>query len=322
MSRADLETATPPSACSLVLGLPMDRKDFEADLQFGAERDYSRNHLQLGRSVDEAWNEDGQPIADSANELAEVASGLGVLVCRAGSLKCVAPMFKSHAVVTFVAHWRASELRRSDFRAEPAELASRILGGTDEFSRALAGRLGQTQLAAALSGPDFATRAGAMAELLNTQVVNSDNPLPGCEAPSAEIVYRPWLRLRHRQLLDEAFSDVLRPGNMIELRDGLHPPAMIAQRIPEGWSGIVDLAMCSSTAAAKIIKAGRSERLVFASNNEVVPQIRLRILREVYRRLADERRNYAHELAWIVRSLRDVSGLVREAVKAGEWGSN
>jgi hypothetical protein len=182
--------------------------------------------------------------------------------------------------------------------------------------RALLERLGKARLSAALSSDDFATRANAIAELLNA-VVNSDDPLPGCSAPGAELVYRPWLRLRHRQLIDEAFPDILRSGNRVELRSGLHSSDIIARQVPADWSGVIDLAMCSSTSAAKIIKAGHKGRLVFSSNNEVVPQIRLRILRELYRRLGTEPCNYATELFKIVRALRDMSGLLREAIQSG-----
>jgi hypothetical protein len=318
LSPADLVTPTKPWSCALILGLPLSSDDFEADLKLNTARDYSRNHLQLGRNASEAWEEDGEPIAAAANELADFANSLGVHVYRAGSLESVSSAFAAHTVVTLVAHWRASELRRSDFLTEPEQLIKRILSGTDQFSLRVADRLDRRELEAALSGSNFADRAGAIAELLNEVVINSDDPLSGVSTGS-EVIYRPWLQLQHRQMLDEAFPDLLRPGNLIELRDGLHSATTICDRIPSRWSGIVDLAMCSSTLAAKIIKNAYPDRRVISSKNQVVPQIRLRVLRELYRRIAINNVNYATELTLIVRNMRDLSGSIRQAIREGKW---
>jgi hypothetical protein len=319
MSPADLETATPPSACALVLSLPLTRAAFEADLEMSDGMDYSRHHLLLGRSPDQAWNEDGARIA---LELASVAMDLGVLVCCASTLPCIGTVFRARSVITVVAHWRGSSLRASDFRDDPKLMVESIRAGTDDLRRTLARRLDSVELGRVLGAAGFDRRAALMAELLNKAVIDSDYPLPGCAALRGELVYRPWLRLRHRQLLDDAFPGLLRPGDRIELGDGLHAPEQIAEALPAGWSGIVDLALCHSALAAKVIKAGRTERRVAFNNNEVVPEVRLRMLRDLYRRLDGGSRNYATELAWMFRNLRDLANAVRSAVAAGDWKSN
>jgi hypothetical protein len=153
-----------------------------------------------------------------------------------------------------------------------------------------------------------------MAELLNSTVINTDEPLPGCPIDEDEMVYRPWLRLRHRELLDERFGDLLRPGNLVELRDGLHSAGTIANQISDMWTGIIDLAMCFSTSPATIIKSGRTGRRVISSNKQVIPEIRLRIIRDLYRKLVDTEVNYASELVFMVRNLREMTNLVRQSL--------
>jgi hypothetical protein len=322
MSAADLDAATPPSTCALVLSLPLTRADFDADLLMGEAMDYSRHNILVGRSPEQAWNQDGAQIATVARELATVASELGVLVCCAPTLSCISALFRVCSVVTVVAHWRGASLRGSDFRREPKLMLEDIGCGRDELRCALAQRLDRADIERVLGAASFARRAALMAELLNKSVIDSDVPLPGCAAPNGELVYRPWLRFRHRQLIDAVFSDLLSPGNQIELRDGLYAPCEIAEAIPENWSGIVDLALCQSAAAAKVIKDGRTDRRVAFNNNEVVPGVRLRILRDLYQRLDRHGGNYAIELAAIFRNLRDLAEAVTDAVASGDWGSD
>jgi hypothetical protein len=112
------------------------------------------------------------------------------------------------------------------------------------------------------------------------------------------------LRSRHRSCLDKAFPDYFRPGNQIELRDGLHSPEALATCIPEGWRGILDLAICNSSYAAHIIKSGLSTRRIVTNNNKVVPGIRLRIQKHLYGSLVAGDRNYATELIGLYRELR------------------
>jgi hypothetical protein len=246
--------------------------------------------------------------------VAEIGDELGVLVCAQSSLVGLSEAFRHRCVVTIVAHWRAALLVASDFVGEPAALFDAIRAGNSEVHRDLAARLDPARVRDVLASANPRMRAGNAAELLNVAVITSDHPLPGCHPGGGEIVYRPLLEMRHRDVLDAAFPDLLRPGNRVELRNGLHSPHAVAACIPEGWSGIVDLALCHSAVVAKAIKDGRPERRVAYSQNEVVPTIRLRIVRDLYRRLAQGERNYGQELFDIFKSL---SALALEPHRSG-----
>jgi len=76
----------------------------------------------------------------------------------------------------------------------------------------------------------------------------------------------------------------------------LYPAPEIAACLPEHWNGTIAFAICRSAYLAHQVKAGRAQRRVITNLHEVVPGIRLRIQKELYRRLARSGGNYADEL--------------------------
>lgn len=302
---ADFASATPPTQCGLALALPLDREAFFADLNAGFERDYVRGRIR-GRRPELVWEEQGMPLAKLCNELAHLAAELGVEIMMTARLSDLANLFRACSVVTIVAHWRGATLVADDILKEPALFLEQLRATPSPFCRAIVERLIPSATERMLSLATAGRRAAALAELLNS-IITSERPLPGCvEAARGATVIIDDLSLHsmHRHLLDEALPDLVRPGNRIELRDGFHSAEAVTSTVPRGWSGIIDFAICHSAYLAHQVKAGRPERRIITNVREVLPGIRLRIQKELYRRLAGGSVNYAEELMAIFIALQ------------------
>ncbi|MBI3514233.1 MAG: hypothetical protein HY060_09250 [Proteobacteria bacterium] len=306
MSAADLISPTPPARCALAVAMPLDQRTFLADLDAGVAMDFSRSMLG-GREPQQAWQEDGAPLAALCHKLLEAARHYGAAVVPAATLDDLGPLFHRYEVVTIVAHWHGGVLAGGDFKQNPTAWLRRIRAGTDPLCAELARRLEPAQTDDALAArPD--QRPGRLAELVNATVIRADRPLPGVYDDTALpiVIDDPTLRSRQRARLDAAFPEFLHPGNRLELRDGLHAAAAIAACVPPGWSGIVDLAICQSAFLAQHVKAGRTERRIIDNLREVIPSMRLRILEALYERLAVDG-NYGRELVALFKAVSDLA---------------
>jgi hypothetical protein len=68
-------------------------------------------------------------------------------------------------------------------------------------------------------------------------------------------------RVLCRDLLDAALDGMIRPGNRLELFDGLHTPGDVEGAIGERFRGELDLALCNSVALATVIDLRRQNRI-------------------------------------------------------------
>ena len=235
--------------------------------------------------------------------------GIGAVGGTTPGLLDLPELLASHPVVTIVAHWRGSSLGADDLITEPAHFLERVKSKVDPLGVELAHRLICARSDGILSQPDAALRASLLTEWINEAVIHSHALLPGAfkaEANITTVIDDLTLQARHRAMLDRAFPDLLRPGNQIELRDGLHAPEDLEAAVPEGWTGILDLAICHSAYAAHIVKAGRCERRIVANARKIIPGVRLRIQKTLYRNLHATPGNYATELMNLFRGLQDL----------------
>jgi hypothetical protein len=300
---ADGLTPTPPALCALAVAVPLTREAFEADLEAGAAMDFSSKELLRGKPREDAWQENGLPLATLCYEVCADAGALGVTVVERATLETVAQLFVRHEVVTILGHWRGPELLGADFRVDSRIFVDHIRRARDPLGWAIADRLQKEAVEQALAHPDRAARDAAFAELVETRVIGGDEPLTSAVPSGSVLIDRPSLRARHRALLDAAYPDMLKPGNRVELRDGLHSPEALAACLPLGWTGVVDLALCQSAYVAHIVKGGQTHVRVVYNQNEVILSVRLRLLRALYRILAQSGCNYAAGLMELFRLL-------------------
>jgi len=305
MSPADLVMRTTPAQCALALALPLSRESFFSDIEAGSAKDFVRG--MIGKRVPEvAWADTGAPLAVLCLELRDLAAELGVATVSETTIGDLPRLFAEHQVVSIVAHWRGPFLVASDLLVEPEVILQRIRTADDPLSLELAERVppSTTDPIFAQTAPN--RRRTAFADLLNRMIISSDHPLRGCivSEPGVTVVIDDlWLHSTHRDRLDRALPDMVRPGNRVEFGDGLYPPSAVAGAVPDGWTGIIDFVICHSAYLAHVVKSGRPERRVVANARKVVPGVRLRVQKELYRRLASGSSNYAVELIAILQAL-------------------
>jgi len=299
---ADFVTPTSPVRCALALAVPLTKEAFQADLDAGDAMDFSRKELLRGKPPADAWQENGLALATLCREVCTEATALGVAVVENATLDKLPSLFSGHDVVTIIGHWRGPELLGADFRVDPRTFVDRIYRSGDSLGQAVADRL-RGAAREALERPERGARAAALAELMDTLIIAGDEPLPGALPPGSVLIDRPSLQARHRAMLDAAYPDMLKPGNRVELRDGLHSATALAACLPRDWAGIADLALCQSAYVAHVVKGGRTHVRVVLNKNEVILSVRLRILRALYKMLAENYCNYGAGLIELFRRL-------------------
>src|SRR5262249_40910960 len=123
--------------------------------------------------------------------------------------------------ILLVGHWRSARVKSSDLRAGlERRLRSEIAEPADPLAHALRRHVDSYAFL-----DRTVPRPGELADCLS-RFVASDTL-----ANDAEL----------RDELDRRFADVLVPGEVLELRDGYHKPATLAQLIAPGWAGVFDL---------------------------------------------------------------------------------
>ena len=93
------------------------------------------------------------------------------------------------------------------------------------------------------------------------------------------IAHRLVVETLSRDIIDAAFYPQIRRGNLLELFDGLHPPAEVIATIPVNFEGVLDLSCCTSSVFASLLRLERGALLnVIASSESLVPAPQLRLL--------------------------------------------
>lgn len=296
-SPADLRTPTPPGGCALAIALPLTAQAFAADLEAGPAMDYSRGLLGV-LTPEATWRDTGAPLAELVLATAAEAAAAGITVVREAGLAELGHLFAAFPVVIVVAHWRGHRLVAGDLRLPAAAIARRIMAGGDEAARGLGQHLDGDTLAEIAEGR--AARPEVRLAALLDGLVAGPSPAATTGEPAADAFWRAACR---RTALDGWWPEAFRPGNRLELRDGLQSAEAVAAAVPEGWTGIADFAVCHSMLLAETVKAGRPERRVMMRERRLDPRFYLQLLRRAVAEIARGDRNYAAVLLALYREL-------------------
>ena len=180
----------------------------------------------------------GAPLA----KLSDMARSCGVVVIESADLHALREAARRAATIVIVAHWKAHEFVASDFLPQFESEGRTRLAGSD---RPIAGWLRrQTDplpwYRTYFQQPNTLRRALNLLPLADLV----DQPALG---DADQFVELPATRAaRRRSDADALFADLVRPGNRLELFDGLHSREAVADALA-GFSGTVDLTMCTST---------------------------------------------------------------------------
>lgn len=192
------------------------------------------------QALDESWNDEYGPlVGEPVAALVKTAGELGVDVHTAATLDDLRGATASRGIVALFAHWKGAEVEYDD-----------VLGGRERFVEACARK--DAPLARWIAA-DLAKAGRGVDETLNAAL---ECPLP---SSSGDIEVREHPATRNagrRDEMDRMFSGLLRPGNCLELYDGLHDKWAVDRAIAPGFSGILDLTACNSTVLGGFL-AGR-----------------------------------------------------------------
>lgn len=143
---------------------------------------------------------------------------------------------RSEIVVLF-SHWKGPRIVEGDIAGSaPAAFLERLADTDTKAGEAVKAYI-------ASSPPDdlFALRGDLNDFIDNHRAKQSDTDGFGLAA----------LPFTHqslnREVLDDLFDGLLRPGNVVEFTDGLYSREMIARAVAQSFTGILDLTTCTST---------------------------------------------------------------------------
>jgi hypothetical protein len=178
----------------------------------------------------------GTPLA----QLVEEARAIGIEVLEGATLATLADAAKQASTIIIVSHWKAHEFVSADFLTGfDAEAKARLAQDDDPVAAWLLGKIGPV--------PRYRSwwqRPLTLRRALN-QLPLAELPDPPAAGVDRFIELPATRAARLRDRADHLFEGLVRPGNRLELFDGLHAREAVSNAL-NGFSGTVDLTLCTS----------------------------------------------------------------------------
>jgi hypothetical protein len=241
---------------ALLLGLPAHEASFYA--RIGSSDFLSRYSPATKHTWEQYFDQVGRRFLDLGN----FASRLGFAVFWNAGLRELASATQDFKAVVVLSHWKGPGISHDDLVDQDIDKYISFLGGDNGGDvAALKARL------EALRNPDLKGLTKALSTFLDNE--SSLNEMLEGEY---EVVASPFAqRSANRDALDNMFAGLLRPGNRIELSDGLHDKETVAAAIAPKFDGVLDLTTCTSTYLSDYL--GRIARGRFLSIQFDNPQV-------------------------------------------------
>lgn len=207
----------------------------------------------LKAAIDERWRTSYSPlIAEPLQELLDLAQLGNAEVRRmAGLADLVAMTSEKHLVILF-AHWKGPEVLYDDL-IQPSDYNA-FLNQVAQSSTPLGSWIA-SELRRRLSDASYDTLLDILNEALDEHLSSIG------DGGSIVLKHAVTLNAQRREELEQLFPGFLRPGNRLELFDGLHSKEVIESHVAPDFRGILDLTACTSTVLADYIAARRRHQL-------------------------------------------------------------
>jgi hypothetical protein len=265
---------------ALLFALPVNREEFISRV---SKSDYLRKFdssndktAKRDANLESAWEKKYCPgVADYFGELMAAAIRLGIDVRTQATLATLREVTAERSVVILFTHWKGPEIVNDDLVA-PREISAfveRIRDHHTPLSHWLLERFHDIgHGGASANGPARRRRfwpfnftshrdqslLGILNESLSVQLSEHMSAVDGVNEVIEHEVTR---AARRRDILDTLFGRLLRPGNRLELFDGLQAKEVVEAAIAPDFQGVLDLTTCTSTVLADFIAACRHLRL-------------------------------------------------------------
>ena len=265
------------AAPCLVFGFPLTKAEFAARLA-SPSADKASDYLARFAAtdvedadwpahVDRAWRSDYSPwVAAPYVALAERARALGCEVRQAATLADLAAAASAERTVLLISHWKGAAFLNDDFLPGlEAELDGRLVGRSEPLAVWLRGAL---QSSVALLGlwhrPPLSPRT-ALRAAVRTRI--TEPPPDGIQ----QLIELPTTKAsRRRDLLDQWLEGLVRPGNRLELFDGMHGKEAVVEAMAGLEAGVLDLVVCNAAYLGDHI--GQQTRHRFRMVQALLPQ--------------------------------------------------
>lgn len=246
------------------------------------------------------------------SRLVDTATAAKVTVFRDADLSDLARAGQFNHVCLFT-HWKGHWITQADFK------------GVAWAALACAARHAWAGFAPGLPGYPDPQSPQDLRKTLNSLVEAGCAMFPSSEEERAledqnlGISYdADFMAAMNREFLDDAFgSETLRPGNRLELSDGLARPDHIAAAIGDATQS-VSLMACHSNVLQQVLATERPNLRVVGTTMELTPTVWAAFVAHVFESARDGRTPFLMDL---VHGIRDLSQRGQKAVRAskGSW---
>jgi hypothetical protein len=270
------------SQCAILFGIPIRKEEYLERLEAS---DFLRPYRQ---DPEGQWNTRYERlIAKPLHDLLAKAQAMRLEVCSGATLQDLGEVSKTADVIVLVSHWKNYRFPNDDLIKPITE--GKFVEATDRsddplaywlttaFKRQGIGRDGtdaHSLIEWLRSIQSFWTPDLTLREILEQALdVNIDNESSSMEGLQEDVESELMRRTRRRDVIDGLFSHLLRPGNRLELFDGLHDCLSVAQAIDETFTGKLDLTTCTSTILAGTVGNYHRQRfriVQFSKNQEPI----------------------------------------------------
>lgn len=291
-----------PASVAVLVGVPIEWPSF-LRAAFDPQRDYLR---RFAADPEPAWSRPGgyaQTVATPLRALLEQARGLGAHCIADARLEDLADASRRFDAVIVLAHWKGAGVAAEDLIViDAAAIAGRLDADPQTATVAM-------QIRSSLPRSVFHHKLAALgsllrsaedgpkrlASLLNRHVLE---PAPAAEpAPGAfRVVARPeTIAAARRACLDTLLGGLLRPGNRLELADGLVDAQTVDAHIAANFDGVLDLTSCEAHALANHLDHQRFGALrIVQFERPLVPEMAAITIVRTVQRMADGEHDYLH----------------------------
>ncbi|KVU09055.1 hypothetical protein WL13_00510 [Burkholderia ubonensis] len=259
---------------ALLIALPIGRDDFMRRIprsDWLSKYAFDGEAAEIATMLDDVWTCEHEPmVAEPLRELVRYARGRGVQVIERATLDHVRWASDACCLIIVLAHWKAHELPDQDILARTDEsiLLERARRSESDVARFVRERLEEVQAVPnklSWKGVKSLFRKKEYSEP-KYRVLREALDLKECCTVNAQdqAVLRISENTRkalRRATLDEIFKGLIRPGNRIELYDGLHSREAFEAAICSTFDGLFDLTTCTSTLLADYISGARARKV-------------------------------------------------------------
>lgn len=254
------------AAVSLLIALPMTQAGFETRVTesdwLSKFNDRDLDDAERAAQFADRWRLDYSPnIAEPLQQLVTMAAGRGIAVTMEATLDALGNATASASIVILFAHWKGPEVLLDDFAVDRAEFERRAAGDSGLLGRWLHHRFAPPERGGSAWNwfrrrPKPLSLRGVLEEFVERP--DDDLPSDGVDV----VLEADFTRMaRRRDELDAFFTGAIRPGNRLELYDGLHAKEEVERIIAADFAGVLDLTTCTSTYLADHIASCRKHCL-------------------------------------------------------------